>query len=184
MTAIRLARARSGRDVVIKFAGAYHGHSDGLLSQAGSGVATQGIPSSPGVPEATAAATVVVPWNDDAALELALERHEVAAIIAEPCPANMGLVPAADGYLAFLRARADACGALLILDEVISGFRIARGGAAEPDDGADGQFEPVGGSGNTPAGVHRDQRPDHRVGAEHFEDGDGIGVEVEQLATA
>ena len=95
MTAIRLARARTGRDVVIKFAGAYHGHSDGLLSQAGSGVATQGIPSSPGVPAATAAATVVVPWNDPAALELALERHEVAAIIAEPCPANMGLVPAA-----------------------------------------------------------------------------------------
>jgi glutamate-1-semialdehyde 2,1-aminomutase len=131
MTAIRLARARTGRDVVIKFAGAYHGHSDGLLSQAGSGVATQGIPSSPGVPEATAAATVVVPWNDGAALELALERHEVAAIIAEPCPANMGLVPAAAGFLELLRERSRACGALLISDEVISGFRVARGGEAE-----------------------------------------------------
>ena len=131
MTAIRLARAHTGREVVIKFAGAYHGHSDGLLAQAGSGLATQGIPASPGVPAATAAATVVVPWNDREALERATEQHAVAAIIAEPCPANMGLIPAADGFLALLRERADACGALLILDEVISGFRVARGGAAE-----------------------------------------------------
>ena len=131
MTAIRLARAHTEREVVIKFAGAYHGHSDGLLAQAGSGLATQGIPASPGVPAATAAATVVVPWNDREALERATEQHAVAAIIAEPCPANMGLIPAADGFLALLRERADACGALLILDEVISGFRVARGGAAE-----------------------------------------------------
>jgi glutamate-1-semialdehyde 2,1-aminomutase len=129
MTAIRLARAATGRDVIVKFAGAYHGHFDGLLAQAGSGLVTQGIPSSPGVPAATSAATVVVPWNDRSALEQATAGRDVAAIIAEPCPANMGLVPAADGYLAFLRARADACGALLILDEVISGFRVARGGA-------------------------------------------------------
>jgi glutamate-1-semialdehyde 2,1-aminomutase len=131
MTAVRLARAATGRDVVIKFAGAYHGHSDGLLAQAGSGVATQGIPSSPGVPQATAAGTVVVPWNDGAALELALKRHEVAAIIAEPCPANMGLVPAVPGFLELLRERSRARGALLISDEVISGFRVARGGEAE-----------------------------------------------------
>jgi glutamate-1-semialdehyde 2,1-aminomutase len=131
MTAIRLARAHTGREVVIKFAGAYHGHSDGLLAQAGSGLATQGIPASPGVPAATAAATVVVPWNDRAAVAEATERHAVAAIIAEPCPANMGVVPAAEGFLEFLAQRAHACGALLILDEVISGFRVARGGAQE-----------------------------------------------------
>ena len=131
MTAIRLARAHTGRDVVVKFAGAYHGHFDGLLAQAGSGLATQGIPASPGVPAATAADTVVVPWNDRGALERVTQRREVAAIIAEPCPANMGLIPAAEGFLEFLRERADACGALLILDEVISGFRVARGGAGE-----------------------------------------------------
>jgi glutamate-1-semialdehyde 2,1-aminomutase len=131
MTAVRIARAHTGREVVVKFAGAYHGHSDGLLAAAGSGLATQGIPASPGVPAATAAATVVVPWNDPAALEAATERHEVAAIIAEPCPANMGLVLPADGFLELLRECADACGALLVFDEVISGFRVARGGASE-----------------------------------------------------
>jgi glutamate-1-semialdehyde 2,1-aminomutase len=131
MTAIRLARAHTGREIVVKFAGAYHGHSDGLLAQAGSGLATQGIPASPGVPAAIAAATVVVPWNDRAALTQALERHAVAAIIAEPCPANMGLIPPVDGFLEFLREHADGAGALLILDEVISGFRVARGGAGE-----------------------------------------------------
>jgi glutamate-1-semialdehyde 2,1-aminomutase len=131
MTAIRIARAHTGRDVVVKFAGAYHGHSDGLLAAAGSGLATQGIPASPGVPAATAAATVVVPWNDPAALAAAIERHAVAAIVAEPCPANMGLVPPAEGFLELMRERADDGGALLIFDEVISGFRVARGGASE-----------------------------------------------------
>ena len=131
MTAIRLARARTGREVVIKFAGSYHGHSDGLLAQAGSGLATQGIPASPGVPAATAAATVVVPWNDPDALARAVEAHAVAAIIAEPYPANMGLIAPREGYLQLLREQADACGALLILDEVISGFRVAPGGASE-----------------------------------------------------
>jgi glutamate-1-semialdehyde 2,1-aminomutase len=131
MTAIRLARAATGRDRILKFAGAYHGHSDGLLAQAGSGLATQGLPASPGVPASATADTIVVPWNDPAALIAATERHELAAIIAEPLPANMGLVPPADGFLELLRERADANRALLILDEVISGFRVARGGAQE-----------------------------------------------------
>jgi glutamate-1-semialdehyde 2,1-aminomutase len=130
MTAIRLARAHTGREPLIKFAGAYHGHSDGLLAQAGSGLATQSIPASPGVPAATAAATVVVPWNDRDALASAIERSAPAAIIAEPYPANMGLVPPQEGFLEFLREQADAAGALLILDEVISGFRVAAGGAS------------------------------------------------------
>jgi glutamate-1-semialdehyde 2,1-aminomutase len=131
MTAVRVARAFTGREIVIKFAGAYHGHSDGLLAQAGSGLATQGIPASPGVPAGAAAATIVVPWNDREALIAASARDDLAAIIAEPCPANMGLVPAQAGFLELLRERADAAGALLIFDEVISGFRVARGGAGE-----------------------------------------------------
>ncbi len=131
MTAVRLARAATGRDQLLKFAGAYHGHLDGLLTQAGSGLATQALPASPGVPAAAAAATVVIPWNDPAALLAATERHEFAAILAEPMPANMGLVPAQPHFLELLRERADANGALLVLDEVISGFRVAAGGAQE-----------------------------------------------------
>jgi glutamate-1-semialdehyde 2,1-aminomutase len=131
MTALRLARAATGRERVLKFAGAYHGHVDGLLAQAGSGLATQALPSSPGVPASLTASTVVVPWNDPDALVQASEEHELAAIIAEAIPANMGLVPASGEFLQLLRTRADACGALLILDEVISGFRVARGGAQE-----------------------------------------------------
>jgi glutamate-1-semialdehyde 2,1-aminomutase len=131
MTAVRLARAATGREQILKFAGAYHGHADGLLAEAGSGLATQALPSSPGVPVAAAAATVVIPWNDPAALLAATERHELAAILAEPMPANMGLVPPRAGFLELLRERADANGALLVLDEVISGFRVARGGAQE-----------------------------------------------------
>ncbi|HTU77472.1 MAG TPA: glutamate-1-semialdehyde 2,1-aminomutase [Solirubrobacteraceae bacterium] len=131
MTAVRLARAATGRERILKFAGAYHGHSDALLAHAGSGLATQGLPASPGVPAGATAQTIVVPWNDPDALVAATERAELAAILAEPLPANMGLVPAADGFLALLRERADATGALLVLDEVISGFRVARGGAQE-----------------------------------------------------
>jgi glutamate-1-semialdehyde 2,1-aminomutase len=133
MTAVRLARAVTGRDKVIKFAGAYHGHVDGLLAEAGSGLATQGIPASPGVTPAQAADTIVVAWNDPAALAEAVARAgaELAAIVAEPLPANMGLVPPGDGFLALLRETCDASGALLVLDEVISGFRVARGGAQE-----------------------------------------------------
>jgi glutamate-1-semialdehyde 2,1-aminomutase len=129
MSAIRLARAVTGREPVLKFAGAYHGHVDGLLAQAGSGLATQGIPASPGVPASAASATVIVPWNNPAALVAATEGHQLAAILAEPVPANMGLVAPEPGFLELLRARADATGALLVFDEVISGFRVARGGA-------------------------------------------------------
>jgi glutamate-1-semialdehyde 2,1-aminomutase len=131
MTAIRLARAATGRERVLKFAGAYHGHVDGLLAQAGSGLATQAVPASPGVPASAAASTVIVPWNDPAPLAEAVERYELAAIIAEPLPANMGLVPPREGFLELLREHADANGALLVLDEVISGFRVAEGGAQE-----------------------------------------------------
>ena len=131
MSAVRLARAATGREKLIKFAGAYHGHVDGLLAEAGSGLATQGIPASPGVPAAQAAATIVCPWNDLEAVERALGEHEIAAILAEPLPANMGLVPPRDGFVADLRRLADEHGALLVLDEVISGFRVARGGAQE-----------------------------------------------------
>jgi glutamate-1-semialdehyde 2,1-aminomutase len=131
MTAVRLARAVTGREKVLKFEGAYHGHVDGLLAQAGSGLATQSLPSSPGVPAGVAAQTVVVGWNDPDALHAASEAHELAAILAEPLPANMGLVPPQPGFLELLRERASATGALLVLDEVISGFRVARGGAQE-----------------------------------------------------
>ena len=131
MSAIRLARAATGREKILKFAGAYHGHVDGLLAEAGSGLATQGIPASPGVPEAATQATVVVPFNDPDALVEATASHDFAAILAEPYPANMGLVAPADGYLQLLRDRASKTGALLVFDEVITGFRVARGGAQE-----------------------------------------------------
>ena len=131
MSAIRLARAVTGRDTIVKFAGAYHGHVDGLLAEAGSGLATQGIPASPGVTRAQAADTIVVPWNDSDAVAAALTERAPAAVIAEPVPANMGVVPAEDGFLELLRKSANGAGALLILDEVISGFRVARGGAQE-----------------------------------------------------
>jgi len=131
MSAVRLARAATGREVIVKFAGAYHGHSDGLLADAGSGLATLGIPASPGVTAAQAASTVVVAWNDRLAVERALAEHSVAAILAEPVAANMGVVPPADGFLQFLRAATRGDGALLVFDEVITGFRVARGGAQE-----------------------------------------------------
>jgi glutamate-1-semialdehyde 2,1-aminomutase len=133
MTAIRLARAVTGRSKVIKFAGCYHGHVDGLLAESGSGLATQGIPASPGVTAAQAADTIVVPWNNITALDRAVAETdgELAAIIAEPIPANMGVVLAVPGFLDHLRASADDAGAILILDEVISGFRVRSGGAQE-----------------------------------------------------
>lgn len=135
MTAIRLARAATGRERIVKFEGAYHGHLDGLLAQAGSGLATQSLPSSPGVLASAAAMTTIVPWNDPAALIAATESGEPpAAILAEPLPANMGVVPAEDGFLELLRRQADESGALLVFDEVISGFRVARGGVQELSD--------------------------------------------------
>jgi glutamate-1-semialdehyde 2,1-aminomutase len=131
MSALRLARAATGRSRVLKFAGAYHGHVDGLLADAGSGLATQSIPASPGVPEVAAAQTVIAPFNDFSKLWELTDDPDLAAIIAEPVPANMGVVPPADGFLELLREAADQNGALLIFDEVISGFRVARGGAQE-----------------------------------------------------
>ncbi len=131
MSAIRLARAATGREKLLKFAGAYHGHVDGLLVEAGSGLATAAIPSSPGVPLAATANTVIVGWNDFAGVEAAVAEHDFAAILVEPWPANMGLVPPRCGFLEHLRERATATGALLVFDEVITGFRVAPGGAQE-----------------------------------------------------
>ena len=133
MSAIRLARGFTRRDRIVKFAGCYHGHADALLASAGSGLATLGIPSSPGVPSPVTADTIVVPYNDLEAIADAVMRYGegLAAIVVEPVAGNMGVVPPVDGYLAALRQLCDASGALLVFDEVITGFRVARGGAQE-----------------------------------------------------
>jgi glutamate-1-semialdehyde 2,1-aminomutase len=130
MTAVRLARGATGRVKILKFAGCYHGHLDALLTQAGSGVATFGLPGSAGVTPGTVADTIVVPYNDLDALDRALAEHsgDLAAILVEPVAANMGLVLPADGFLDELRARASRAGALLVFDEVITGFRVGPGG--------------------------------------------------------
>jgi glutamate-1-semialdehyde 2,1-aminomutase len=133
MSALRLARAFTKRDRILKTAGGYHGHADALLASAGSGLATLGIPASPGVPTGAAADTIVIPYNDtDAAAEAFVKHSEgLAAVIVEPVAANMGVVPPEPSYLETLRRLCDYSGALLIFDEVITGFRVARGGAQE-----------------------------------------------------
>ncbi len=133
MSAIRLARAATGRHIVVKFEGCYHGHSDGLLVKAGSGVATFGIPGSAGVPDAVAHLTLALPYNDLVAVESAFAAHpgEIAAVILEPVVGNAGCIPPADGYLEGLRSITRCEGALLIVDEVMTGFRVALGGAVE-----------------------------------------------------
>ena len=132
MSAVRLARAATGRDKVVKFAGAYHGHVDGLLVEAGSGLATQGIPASPGVTAGAGGRHVVVPWNDREAVAAALaDAPRWRRSSASRCRRTWAWSPPADGFLEFLREQADASGALLVFDEVITGFRVARGGAQE-----------------------------------------------------
>jgi glutamate-1-semialdehyde 2,1-aminomutase len=133
LSAIRLARGYTRRDRIIKFEGGYHGHADALLASAGSGLATLGIPASAGVTTGAARDTIVCPYNDVEAAAAAVERYGegLAAILVEPVAGNMGVVPPAPGFLEALRALCDASGALLIFDEVITGFRIARGGAQE-----------------------------------------------------
>jgi glutamate-1-semialdehyde 2,1-aminomutase len=133
MSAIRLARGATHRDRILKFAGCYHGHADALLAEAGSGLATLGLPSSPGVPRGATGDTVVTAYNDVDAAAAAVERfgEGLAAVIVEPIAGNMGVVPPAPGFLESLRGLCDASGALLVFDEVITGFRVARGGAQE-----------------------------------------------------
>ena len=133
MSAIRLARAATGRKLIVKFEGCYHGHADGLLVKAGSGVATFGIPGSAGVPDEIAHLTIALPYNDLAAVGAAFAAHSdaVAAVIIEPIVGNAGCIPPAEGYLAGLRDLTARHGALLIVDEVMTGFRVALGGACE-----------------------------------------------------
>ena len=133
MSVLRVARAATGRDAVVKFAGCYHGHADGFLVEAGSGAVTLGVPTSPGIPGAAAALTLTARYNDLASVERAVDGSKggVAAILVEPIAGNMGVVPPIPGFLEGLRAICDRTGALLVFDEVITGFRVSHGGAQE-----------------------------------------------------
>ena len=133
MTAIRLARGFTGRDIVIKFEGCYHGHADVLLAKAGSGVLTLGIPDTPGIPESVTRNTIVLPFNDIEAVKETFSNHadQIAAVIVEPVAGNMGCIPPAPGYLETLREITERDGSLLIFDEVMTGFRLSKGGAQE-----------------------------------------------------
>jgi len=133
MSAVRLARAYTGRNAILKFEGCYHGHGDSFLAKAGSGLATLGLPASPGVPEDITRLTLTVPFNDREALLSAMSEHgdDLAAVIVEPVIGNAGLIPPEAGFLGFLREETERIGALLILDEVMTGFRVALGGAQE-----------------------------------------------------
>src|SRR6185436_20509764 len=133
LSALRLARAVTGRAKLLKFEGCYHGHADAFLIKAGSGAATLGVPDSPGVPEGVARDTLVARYNDLASVEACLEAHRggVAAVIVEPVAGNMGVVAPREGFLPGLRRVCDAHGALLIFDEVMTGFRVGKGGAQE-----------------------------------------------------
>jgi glutamate-1-semialdehyde 2,1-aminomutase len=133
MSALRLARGHTGRDLVLKFEGCYHGHGDSFLVRAGSGVATLGLPDSPGVPEALSRLTLTAPFNDLEAVETAFRAHpgKIAAVILEPVVGNAGFIPPVDGFLEGLRRVTEADGALLVFDEVMTGFRVAPGGAQE-----------------------------------------------------
>lgn len=131
LAALRLARGFTGRNKILKFEGCYHGHSDSLLIKAGSGVATLGLPDSPGVPEGTAANTITVPYNDEASLTEAFDKFgdDIAAVIMEPVAGNMGVVPPREGYLEFVRDITEKSGTLLIFDEVMTGFRVGYNSA-------------------------------------------------------
>ena len=164
MSAIRLARGVTGRDLVVKFDGCYHGHADTLLVAAGSGVATLGIPGSPGVPESIAAHTLSLPYNDSAAFEKMMRESgdAIAAVIVEPVAGNMGLVAPAAGFLETLRALTAKHGSILIFDEVMTGFRVAYGGAQSlykitPDLSCFGKI--IGGG--LPVGAYGGRKRDH-----------------------